>query len=903
KNSKIIKNKPQQLIDDLDCLPWPLREQLPLDKYLDAPGGIPLPCATMWASRGCPFKCTFCLWPQIMYRGSIYRARKVKNVVDEMEYLVKKLGFKSIYFDDDTWNVGRQRIVEFCSELQKRRLKIPWAIMARADLMDDELLRIMRKSGLFAVKYGIESSSQKLVDNIQKGLDLKKAWQVIKYTQYLGIKIHLTFTFGLPGENKKTITETIKYALKLDPTSVQFSLATPFPGTKFYEQMDKAGYILTKQLEKFDGNHSSVIRTDTLSAKQLQQAKDRAYLEWNQHCKLKYCRKCCWKFCKKAVSFLLRAAFFLLQKIKSILVRVPAIPVTDSVSDCEKIESISLADIKLIFVKGRVELYWKNHKITKDVGLNTSLYCGGNWTDSSKAKWKIEKQKENKVSIYLAWDNSPARQKWEINIMPDQTILWKVKIYVEKDLEILEYKAGIMLQEGYNSWKDDLGIGLFPRITGWEEIELYNSKTRSLYVMANLYLPELELKLASDVAIHTYAQIQNTNKDIKARILQMRRFRVDRFVPAKSDCFYLEIKLKGKNVAPQSIANYKKRVPFKFIKEKVGEKGILYVLNRIFHNLHPKKVNDFYLDILGVLDTNYAYKGPSFVQIDLTNNCNNNCIGCWCNSPLLKDRRISQIVKSQTLPLSVVKKLLDELALMGTKEIYLAGGGEPFMHPQILEIVKYIKAKGLRCYINTNFTLLNEDMVKSLVDLGVDNLIVSVWAGTAKVYSDTHPNKNEAMFYQIKGMLKLLNALKNNNFSHNKPQTNIYNVISNLNYKDLEAMFDFALETGADSLEFTVIDTIPGATDKLLLTEQQRQVVLQSCEKIKQRLLKEKINVQQFAQFIRRMQSRVADEANYDEDILAEMPCYIGWLFARILADGNVNFCLKAHRIPVGNIY
>ena len=282
-----VKNHPRELISDLDWLPWPERKLLPIKKYNDAPGDIPLPCASMWASRGCPFRCSFCLWPQVMYGGNSYRVRSVKNVVDEMEYLVNELGFKSVYFDDDTWNVGRVRMLDFCRELKDRQLQIPWAIMARAELMDEELLEVMRDAGLFAVKYGIESSSQKIVDGIGKGLDLKKAEEIVKYTKYLGIRTHLTFTFGLPGETRETIDKTIDYALFLNPTSVQFSLATPFPGTKFYEQMDKKGYILTKDTEKFDGNHSSVIRTEHLTAKQLQNAKKSAYERWQRHYQLK----------------------------------------------------------------------------------------------------------------------------------------------------------------------------------------------------------------------------------------------------------------------------------------------------------------------------------------------------------------------------------------------------------------------------------------------------------------------------------------------------------------------------------------------------------------------------------------------------------------------------------------
>ncbi|MFH1092576.1 MAG: radical SAM protein [Candidatus Omnitrophota bacterium] len=906
---KAVKNPPRELISDLDWLPWPERKLLPVKKYNDAPGDIPLPCASMWASRGCPFRCSFCLWPQVMYGGNSYRVRSVKNVVDEMEYLVKELGFKSVYFDDDTWNVGRKRMLDFCRELKTRDMQIPWAIMARAELMDEELLEVMRDAGLFAVKYGIESSSQKILDGVGKGLDLKKAEEMIKYTKYLGIRTHLTFTFGLPGETKETIKDTIDYALLLNPTSVQFSLATPFPGTKFYEQMDAKGYLLTKDPEKFDGNHSSVIRTEKLTAKQLQNAKKQAYVRWNQHYQMKrkklvfeqkplkaklkssLAEKGILKTGLKVVKFLVRKIFFLPSCIKNFLGK--------NIWIIEEV--ISRDSIKMKFGEGQVRLYWKDREITKGVGLNTSFYYGERWFDSSQANWKLEKESDEVITVRLNWDDVPVRQYWQISIDEDNSIKWTSQMEVKRAVQLLEYKSGIMLQPDFNMWKDDLGVGKFPQLQDWEEIELYNSKSRKLTALQDgaqqeNVLPVLELSLVGAMEKNTYPQIQNTDLKTKARILQMRRLKIEQFVPGRYDYFNLKFKLE-ESPAQQSLFEYKSRAPLKFFKSQLANQGLSQVLKK----MRPRKITEYYLDILGVLDGSYAYKGPFCVQIDLTNDCNNDCIGCWCNSPLLNDKKISDNVKQQTLPLEVVKKTIDQLHAMGTKEIYFAGGGEPFMHQDIMEILEHVKSKGLRVYINTNFTLVTEDMVKRLVDLKVDNLVISVWAGEPKTYLKTHPNKSQEMFFQIKGMLKLLNSLK-----QDLPYTNIYNVISNMNYDELDQMVDFAIATGSNSLEFTVIDTIPNATDALMLSDVQRQHVLKSAKDIEERLSvgdKNKVKVLGFEQFIRRVSNVDAKCAEYDKNILTNLPCYVGWLFARILADGNVNFCLKAHRIPVGNIY
>jgi anaerobic magnesium-protoporphyrin IX monomethyl ester cyclase len=282
-NAGIRKNLAREPFD-INLLPWPHREGLPMHKYLDAPGEMPTPNVQMLASRGCPFKCQFCLWPQVIYQGNHYRARNVKDVVDEMEYLVKGSGFKSVYFDDDTFNIGKERMLSFCREIRERGLdKTQWAIMARPDLMDGQILENMKKAGLRAVKYGVESATQSLVGNIGKNMDLRKSERMIKLTKELGIRAHLTFTLGLPGETKETIEKTIQYALKLDPFSVQFSITTPFPGTEYYKILEKNNSIVIRDLSCYDGHFKSVIRLENLSPEDLELAKERAYRIWAEH--------------------------------------------------------------------------------------------------------------------------------------------------------------------------------------------------------------------------------------------------------------------------------------------------------------------------------------------------------------------------------------------------------------------------------------------------------------------------------------------------------------------------------------------------------------------------------------------------------------------------------------------
>jgi len=280
KGGAVIKNPPRSPFD-INLLPWPNRQGLPMGKYWDLPGDIPYPSVQMLASRGCPFGCSFCLWPQVMYQGNHYRVRDIEDTVDEMEYLVKEGEFKSVYFDDDTFNIGRERMIKFCRAVKQRGLEnIPWAIMARADLMDKEILNQMKSAGLWAVKYGVESCVQELVENYHKNMDLAKAADTIKITRDLGIKTHLTFCFGVSGETKESIQRTIDFALRQDPDSIQFSILTPFPGTKLFEELDREGLILTKDWSRYDGHCSCVFKPESLSIEDLEVAKRRAYHLW-----------------------------------------------------------------------------------------------------------------------------------------------------------------------------------------------------------------------------------------------------------------------------------------------------------------------------------------------------------------------------------------------------------------------------------------------------------------------------------------------------------------------------------------------------------------------------------------------------------------------------------------------
>ena len=312
--------------------------------------------------------------------------------------------------------------------------------------------------------------------------------------------------------------------------------------------------------------------------------------------------------------------------------------------------------------------------------------------------------------------------------------------------------------------------------------------------------------------------------------------------------------------------------------------------------------------VMGILNGSEAFTGPLSVQIDLTNRCNNNCIGCWCNSPLLGDKAMDPETKKKELPFKLVKKLIDELDEMCVREIYLTGGGEPFMHPRIMDIIEYIKSKGIGCDMSTNFTLISKERTKRLVDLGVDHMNISMWAGTTKTYVKTHPNKTDEEFYKMKEMLIYTANLKDKK-GKTKPIITIYNVIFNMNFHEIKEMIDFAFLVKADSVYFTMMDPVEGRTEILLLNEEQRCELIKEISKVKEYVNKKNadlgtnLRVNALDQFLRRVSNENSKEGKYDSNIVDTIPCYAGWTFARIMANGYILSCLKSHLMPIGNIH
>lgn len=268
----IVVNKRRSLPINLDFYPFPARDLLPVERYFD-----PIlynPFTFVLSGRGCPYKCIFCNWPQVFW-GHIYRTRSPKNVVDELEH-IENSDVKSFLFNDDTFTVNKPHAMAVCEEIIQRGITLPWGAYARPDLNDRPLLRKMNRAGCFLLKVGVESGNQQILNNMKKGTKLENIRKGIRVMKEEGFHVHATFVFGMPGETRKTIEETIEFAKELDPTTVQFSTAVPYPGTEFYTYLVQEGYLKIKNWEQ-QVPLNPTYNYENLSAEDLKNAVRKAY--------------------------------------------------------------------------------------------------------------------------------------------------------------------------------------------------------------------------------------------------------------------------------------------------------------------------------------------------------------------------------------------------------------------------------------------------------------------------------------------------------------------------------------------------------------------------------------------------------------------------------------------------
>jgi anaerobic magnesium-protoporphyrin IX monomethyl ester cyclase len=235
KRSEIVSNPDRPLIRDLDSLPFPARHLFDLKRYgLRTPGGQPM--VTVMSSRGCPYNCSYCFKGIV---GRTYRPRSPGNIIAELRQVIDQYDVRNFYFIDDLFTIDRHRLNALTEQLVAARLDIRWQCLGRVDRVDAEVLRKMYAAGCRRIHYGIESGNQQILDGVGKGIKLEQVRQAVRWTQEAGIEVKGYFMLGLPGDTEETLQQTIDLATELDLDETMFSLTTPFPGTRLWDELVK----------------------------------------------------------------------------------------------------------------------------------------------------------------------------------------------------------------------------------------------------------------------------------------------------------------------------------------------------------------------------------------------------------------------------------------------------------------------------------------------------------------------------------------------------------------------------------------------------------------------------------------------------------------------------------------
>ena len=271
-DGQVVHNEDRESIANLDDLPWVskvYKEYLKIDDYFN-PNSL-FPMVTLITSRGCPFRCSFCVYPQA-FTGRKYRFRSLDDVLNEIEYAIEAFpDLKCIFFEDDTLTVNKKRCLEFAEAILARGIKIAWTANSRIDV-DLATMKKMREAGCRELCVGFESGDQKILDGMKKGTRVEGMYRFMEDARKAGILIHGCFMVGFSGEDKESAEKTIKLSLDLKPDTAQFYPVMVYPGTDAYDEYKEKGWLTAKSYSEWltpEGLHNCVIRNKDMTSEEL----------------------------------------------------------------------------------------------------------------------------------------------------------------------------------------------------------------------------------------------------------------------------------------------------------------------------------------------------------------------------------------------------------------------------------------------------------------------------------------------------------------------------------------------------------------------------------------------------------------------------------------------------------
>ena len=271
-NGEVLFTGDGERLSDLDSLPYVssiYAKHLDIYRY-NNPNAL-YPQVMIMGGRGCPHRCTFCVFPQTL-QGRSFRKRSIENITGEMLWVQDNMpDVRAVFFEDDTISVDRGRLKELAESFIGNGVRISWTSNMRADV-DLETLSLCRKAGLRTVCVGFESGSNRMLTNMRKGITVEMSLEFAENARKAGILVHGCFMVGTRGEDKESMRETLELALKINPDTAQFYPMMVYPGTEAYKQALESSNLQAENWRDWlteEGLHSCVIRTEHLSSAEL----------------------------------------------------------------------------------------------------------------------------------------------------------------------------------------------------------------------------------------------------------------------------------------------------------------------------------------------------------------------------------------------------------------------------------------------------------------------------------------------------------------------------------------------------------------------------------------------------------------------------------------------------------
>ncbi|MFH1416994.1 MAG: radical SAM protein [Planctomycetota bacterium] len=271
-HSGVIQVEP---VCDLDALPFPDWNGFPIQKYGYRPLLKRRPFLPMQTSRGCPFACPYCQYLPI--QGTRWRSRNPTNVLDEIEYLIRDFGVRSILFRDIVFSLDMKRAKRIAEGMLNRGLRVAWGCETRVDCLSRELVGLMRRAGLRFINLGIETpDAETLERHGRKPLEQTHLEDIVRFAEGEGVLVNAFYLMGFPEDTEERVRRTIDYACCLDTSLAQFGVVTPYPGTPFHDEVRAAGRLLGRDWREYT-TYNPVMKLDHLASGDILRLKREAY--------------------------------------------------------------------------------------------------------------------------------------------------------------------------------------------------------------------------------------------------------------------------------------------------------------------------------------------------------------------------------------------------------------------------------------------------------------------------------------------------------------------------------------------------------------------------------------------------------------------------------------------------